>query len=114
MLRSLEEKGMLENTIVIVTSDNGMPFPRIKGQAFKLSNHLPLAIMWPKGIKNPGRVIDEFVSFTDFAPTFLEVAGINVNESGMQQMEGRSLFPVFNDKSDRERSRFYSDWKGEA
>ena len=101
MLRSLEEKGMLENTIVVVTSDNGMPFPRIKGQAFKLSNHLPLAIMWPKGIKNPGRIINEFVSFSDIAPTFLEVAGINVNESGMQQMEGRSLFPVFNDISDR-------------
>ena len=47
MIRILEEKGMLENTIVVVTSDNGMPFPRIKGQAYKLSNHLPLAVMWP-------------------------------------------------------------------
>jgi N-sulfoglucosamine sulfohydrolase len=106
MLRSLEEKGLLENTIVIVTSDNGMPFPRIKGQAFKLSNHLPLAIMWPKGIKNPGRFIDEFVSFTDFAPTFLEAADLNLNESGMQQMEGRSLFPVFIDKPKREKRDF--------
>ena len=99
MIRTLEEKGMLENTIIIVTSDNGMPFPRIKGQAFKLSNHMPLAIMWPKGIKYPGRVINDLVSFADFAPTFLEVAGINMKESGMQPMEGRSLLPLFNDRS---------------
>ena len=51
MLTTLEEKGLLENTIIIVTSDNGMSFPRIKGQEYELSNHLPLAIMWKDGIK---------------------------------------------------------------
>lgn len=97
MLRLLKEKGMLENTIVIVTADNGMPFPRIKGNAYMHANHLPLAIMWPKGIKNAGRTIDDFVSFTDFAPTFLEVANINPKKSGMKQMEGISLVPLFLD-----------------
>lgn len=97
MLETLEEQGMLENTIIIVTSDNGMPFPRIKGQAFELSNHMPLAVMWPKGIKNPGRNINDLVSFTDFAPTFLEEAGINPSNSGMEPMEGRSLSPIFKD-----------------
>jgi N-sulfoglucosamine sulfohydrolase len=100
MLALLEEKGMLENTIVIVTSDNGMPFPRIKGQAFKLSNHMPLAVMWSKGIKNPGRVINDLVSFTDFAPTLLEAAGININESGMEPVEGKSMSALFTDTSD--------------
>ena len=66
MLDLLEKEGMLENTIVVVTADNGMPFPRIKGQEYELSNHLPLAVMWPKGIKNPGRVVDDFVSFYGF------------------------------------------------
>jgi arylsulfatase A-like enzyme len=94
MLRILKEKGLLENTIVVVTADNGMPFPRIKGNAYMLANHLPLAIMWPQGIKNPGRAIDDFVSFTDFAPTFLEIAGINPEKSGMQEMEGKSLMPL--------------------
>ncbi len=69
MLQKLEEIGELENTIVIVTADNGMPFPRIKGQVYEYSNHLPLAIMWPDGIKNPGRVVNDFVNFIDFAPT---------------------------------------------
>ena len=95
MLKILEARGELDNTIVVVTADNGMPFPRIKGNANVLANHLPLAIMWPKGIKNPGRIVTDYVSFTDFAPTFLEVAGANPKKSGMQKMEGKSLVPLF-------------------
>ncbi len=98
MLKMLEEKGLLENTLIVVTADNGMPFPRIKGQEYELSNHLPLAMMWPKGIKNPGRVIDDFVSFTDYAPTFLDIAGVSPKKSGMQPMEGNSLLPLLLDQ----------------
>ncbi|RTE52278.1 DUF229 domain-containing protein [Arenibacter aquaticus] len=95
MLKKLEETGELENTIVIVTADNGMAFPRIKGDSYEYSNHLPLAIMWPKGIKNPGRVIDDFINFSDFAPTYLELAGLTVEQAGMQEMIGRSLTDIF-------------------
>ena len=95
MLKILEARGELENTIVVVTADNGMPFPRIKGNANVLANHLPLAIMWPKGINNPGRIVSDYVSFTDFAPTFLEVAGVTPKKSGIQKMEGKSLVPLF-------------------
>ncbi|MEW4527261.1 sulfatase [Maioricimonas sp. JC845] len=95
MLAALEERGQLENTLVVVTSDNGMPFPRVKGQEYALSNHLPLAIMWPAGIENPGRTIDDFVNFIDFAPTFLEVAGIDLDQAGMQPITGRSLTEYF-------------------
>jgi arylsulfatase A-like enzyme len=93
---------MLENTIVVVTSDNGMPFPHCKGYAYNNSDHLPLAIMWPKGIAKPGRVVDDYVSFIDFAPTFLEVAGVTQSESGMAPTTGRSLTEIFkSDKSGR-------------
>ena len=95
MLDILEEKGQLANTIVIVTSDNGMPFPRIKGQVYEYSNHMPLAIMWGKGIKNPGREIIDFISFIDLAPTILEVAEVSVPESGMQPVQGKSLTNIF-------------------
>ena len=95
MLKMLEERGELENTIVVVTADNGMPFPRIKGQEYEYSNHLPLAIMWPKGIKNPGRKIEDFVSFIDFAPTFLEAAGVPVDSTHMQPVTGKSLISLF-------------------
>ena len=95
MLEKLEETGQLNNTIVVVTADNGMPFPRIKGQVYEYSNHLPLAIMWPDGIKNPGRVVDDFVNFIDFAPTYFEVAGIDPGEAGMQTITGQSLTDIF-------------------
>ncbi|MGF1637292.1 MAG: sulfatase [Cyclobacteriaceae bacterium] len=94
MLTTLEELGELENTIVLVTSDNGMPFPRAKGQAYELSNHLPLAIMWKDGIKNGGRIVDDFVSFIDFAPTLLEVAQVPFDQSNMQRIEGKSLTDI--------------------
>jgi N-sulfoglucosamine sulfohydrolase len=95
MLEILEKRGELENTIVIVTADNGMPFPRAKGQAYEYSNHIPLAIMWGKGIKNPGRKIFDFISFIDFAPTLLETAGINQAGSGMQKIAGRTFTDIF-------------------
>lgn len=95
MLEFLETTGELDNTIVIVTADNGMPFPRAKGAAYERSVHMPLAIMWKNGIKNPGRVVDDFVSFIDFAPTYLELAGIDQAKSGMQKIEGKSLMDIF-------------------
>jgi arylsulfatase A-like enzyme len=104
MLQLLRERGELQNTLVLVTADNGMPFPRVKGQAYEYSNHLPLAIMWPQGIRAPGRVVNELVSFIDFAPTFLELAGIPHQRSGMQPITGRSLTDVFaSDGTSREK-----------
>jgi len=94
MIELLKQKGELDNTIIIVTADNGMPFPRAKGQTYEYSNHVPLAVMWNKGIKRPGRRIFDYISFIDFAPTLLEVAGISPDESGMQKMEGRSFAEI--------------------
>lgn len=90
MLSELERRGQLDNTIVIVTSDHGMPFPRVKGYAYHDSNHIPLAIRWPAGIKHGARVIEDFVDFTDIAPTILDLAQIPPSDSGMQPITGQS------------------------
>lgn len=74
MLRLLEEAGELDNTIVVVLSDNGMPFPRAKANVYEYGIHLPLAIRWPARIKG-NRVVNDLISFVDFAPTFLEATG---------------------------------------
>ena len=95
MLESLERRGLLANTLVIVTSDHGMPFPRVKGNTYEAANHIPLAAMWPRGITNAGRVVDDFVSFIDFAPTFIELAGMTWAQSGMAESPGRSLTDIF-------------------
>jgi arylsulfatase A-like enzyme len=60
-----------------------------------MSNHLPLAIMWKKGIANPGRTVDDYVNFIDFTPTFLEVAGVSEEKAGMAKITGRSLVEIF-------------------
>ncbi|MDX1639356.1 MAG: sulfatase [Balneolaceae bacterium] len=99
MLATLEERGELANTLVVVTADNGMPFPRIKGQTYEHSAHMPLAIMWPEGIENPGRIVDDFVSFADFAPTLIELAGLNWTQTGMHPTVGRSLTDIFYSES---------------
>lgn len=91
MLAELESRGILDQTLVIVTSDHGMPFPRCKGYAWPDSCGVPLAIRWPEGIRRPGRIIDDFVTFVDIAPTILDVAGCLPSESGMQPITGRSL-----------------------
>lgn len=95
MIESLERRGLLENTIIVMTSDHGMPFPRAKAQEYEISNKVPLAIRWPKGIKKPGRVIKDMVSFIDFTPTFLELAGISIEDSQMHSSPGTSLTDIF-------------------
>ncbi|TVQ28537.1 MAG: heparan N-sulfatase, partial [Spirochaetaceae bacterium] len=95
MLAELERRGELDNTLVVVSSDNGMPFPRAKGQEYYHSNHLPLAIRWPGHIARPGSTVDEMVSFIDFAPTFLEAAGLDADAIGMAPITGTSLFDTF-------------------
>jgi len=100
ILDILKKSGELDNTLVVVTSDNGMPFPRVKGQSYEMSNHLPLAMMWNNGIKKQGRIIDDMVSFSDFAPTFLKIANIDWGKSGMKTTAGRNLTDImFSDKN---------------
>jgi arylsulfatase A-like enzyme len=85
-VEALEAAGELDNTLVLVTSDHGMPFPFVKGQIHEDGFHLPLAVRWGKGVK-PGRIVEDFVNVRDFAPTFLELAGVPPHP----QMTGQSL-----------------------
>ena len=77
MLDMLEERGELENTLVVVTSDNGMPFPRAKANLYEYGIHMPLAVRWGERVKS-GREVDDLISFVDFAPTFLAAAGVTI------------------------------------
>jgi N-sulfoglucosamine sulfohydrolase len=86
MLQLLDDRGELENTLVVITSDNGWPFPRGKATCYDAGTRMPLAIRWPAKVKD-GRVVDDFVSHTDLAPTFLDAAGL----TAPPEMTGRSL-----------------------
>lgn len=95
ILDQLEKAGELDNTIVVVTSDNGMAFPRAKANCYEFGVHMPLAIRWG-GIAKPGRVVHDLVSHTDFMPTYLEACGIEHPFASDKElaMAGRSLMPI--------------------
>jgi arylsulfatase A-like enzyme len=88
-LALLEKRGLLDNTIIIATSDQGMPFPRIKGQIYNEDFHEAFVVRWGDKII-PGRVVTDFISFPDVAPTLMEAAGLKPHP----QMTGKSFYDI--------------------
>ncbi|MBN1482749.1 sulfatase [candidate division KSB1 bacterium] len=89
MLNLLDERGEIENTLIIVTSDNGMPFPRAKANLYEYGIHMPFAVRW--GDRVPAhRRIDDLFSFIDVAPTLLDAAGVPIPQS----MRGTSFLNI--------------------
>ena len=102
IIEVLERAGELDNTILIVTSDNGMPFPRAKANVYDGGMRVPLAIRW-RGVARAGVVIDAFVSLTDLAPTVLESAGLKP----LDVMTGRTMLPLLRGGSQPARDRVF-------
>jgi len=88
----------------VITSDNGMPFPRAKASLYDFGTHMPLAISWPSGISDPGMVYDGFVNLSDLAPTFLEAAGLEIPSD----MTAKSLLDVFEGSRIQQRDYVYT------
>ena len=94
ILSELEKTGKIENTLVLYCSDHGDYCGEhglfAKGiPCFQGAYNVPAVMRWPTGIKNPGRRVDEFVSLSDFAPTFIELAGKQPD----RDFSGMSLVP---------------------
>lgn len=93
LIGMLEKAEELDNTIVVMSGDNGWPFPRAKASIYDTGTHVPLAISWPSWAGG-GRRVEDFVSLSDLAPTFLEAAGLRPP----RQMTARSLMPLLTSK----------------
>ena len=89
VINILKEIGEFDNTIIIITGDNGMAFPRAKANLYNAGINLPLAISWGNNIK-PGQVSDALVSMVDIFPTLMDAIGIQTNTNYV----GRSLLPL--------------------
>ena len=76
MLKVLEAAGELDNTLVIITSDNGMPFPRAKANCYEYGIHMPLALCWKDSVPS-GRKLNDLVGFVDLTATIYEAAGVD-------------------------------------
>ncbi len=85
----LKQRGELENTVIIICGDNGWMMPRGLANLYDYGTRVPLIINWPKKIKQ-NRVVDDFVSLNDLAPTILEIAEIDIPK----QMTAKSLITI--------------------
>ncbi|MGH7172612.1 MAG: sulfatase family protein [Gemmataceae bacterium] len=92
-LALLKDAGEMDNTIVVMTGDHGMPFPRGKSNLYDLGVRVPLVLRWPAKVP-ARRTVDDFVSLIDLAPTFLAAAGVKRPDV----MTGRSLLPIVESK----------------
>ncbi|MBL8216348.1 MAG: sulfatase [Bryobacterales bacterium] len=90
LLAALERRGELDNTLIVMTSDNGWQMPRGLANCYDLGVRIPMAMRWP-GRFNKSQTRDDFAVLADLAPTFLEAAGLAVPK----QMTGRSLLGTY-------------------
>jgi arylsulfatase A-like enzyme len=94
VLAALDERGELDDTLVVFLSDHG-DYAGDHGlwckglPCFRGAYHVPAIVRWPRGMRAAGRVVNAFVSLADFAPTFLEAAGLDAD----RPMSGHSLLP---------------------
>src|SRR5690606_8806155 len=86
----LERQGVSKNTMLIIMSDNGRPFPRSKTRMMDSGLKSPFIVKWPTGIKRPGQVCAGLVSAIDIAPGLLELGGVEP-PAGFQ---GKSFIPL--------------------
>ena len=94
VLDYLEENGLMENTLIIYTSDQGFYLGEHgwfdKRFIYEESFRTPLLVKWD-GVITPGSVSDEMVQNLDFAQTLLEAAQVTLPDD----MQGESLLPIF-------------------
>lgn len=100
ILEALEQRGMLEETLIVFTSDHGdMTGDQNlwrKSYAYEPSARIPMMIRWPQGMSagKRGRVLSQTVELRDILPTFLDAAEQPVN----QQLDGQSLLRLVRDE----------------
>jgi len=106
LVATLEAMGELDNTLIVVAGDNGIPFPRCKANLYDGGVRVPLAMRWGELLPAGARV-DDLVSLCDIAPTFLEAAGadplpgttgrslLNMLEPGAPGQAGQSRNAVY-------------------
>jgi arylsulfatase A-like enzyme len=101
LMKMLEEMGELENTLVVISGDHGVPgFPRGKCNVHDLGSGVLLAMRWPKGIA-AGKNVKAPVSLIDLAPTFLAAAGVKTTDD----VDGQNLLPALVEGGDEGKLR---------
>lgn len=85
--QELENQGVADNTIVIIMSDNGRPFPRSKTRVYDSGMKTPFIVKWNKGLPNKGVVSNSLISAIDIAPTLMDLSGVEI----LPDFQGKSF-----------------------
>jgi N-sulfoglucosamine sulfohydrolase len=96
ILEQLKADGLLDSTIIFFYSDNGGMLPREKRELYDTGLRIPLIIRFP-GKALAGTITDELVSFVDFAPTVLSLAGVKIPS----YMQGQAFLGLWKSKEPR-------------
>jgi arylsulfatase A-like enzyme len=105
ILHVLDRRGLTEGTILVVTTDHGIPMPRAKVSLYDPGIGVMLLIRWPKGGVCGGRRFDELVGNVDVLPTLLQAVGGQV----APDMHGRSFLPLLTGHSYRAREMVFAE-----
>ena len=106
VLRLLAEAGRADDTLVVFSSDNGMPFPFAKSTLYEAGINVPFIARWP-GVVEPGGESDAFVSLVDLLPTALDAMGLlEAIEPGT--FDGYTLLPLLRGERPAVRERVWS------
>ena len=74
----LKKENLYDNTYIFFYSDHGGPFPRHKRAIYETGTKVPFIVKFPKGFKTDDKRNNDMLSFIDFAPTILSIAGIDI------------------------------------
>jgi arylsulfatase A-like enzyme len=106
LLAYLDESGLSKNTIVVYSSDQGFYLGEHgwfdKRWMYEESFRMPLLMRWP-GVIRPGSKITQLTQNIDFAPTFLDAAGLNIPP----EIQGKSMIPLFAGQTANWRTSIY-------
>jgi len=104
LFEQLRQRGLAENTLVMFTGDNGLPFPRAKGTCYDAGIHVPMLAWWPGRIA-AGSVKNELVPHIDLPATWLDLAGA----AAPRKMQGRSFLNLLVGKEYQPRKAVFSE-----
>ncbi len=104
VLAALDEKGLKDNTLVIVLSEQGYDLPVAKWTCYDAGLHSACVVRWPGKVK-PASSNKAIVEYTDVVPTFLEAAGLPLPEV----LDGKSFLPVLLGKTDAGKKYTYGE-----
>lgn len=104
VLDVLEETGIAKDTLLVMTSDNGRPFPFAKTTLYEAGINVPFLVRWP-GVIEPGTRSDALVSLVDLLPTALDMFGVDPQAP----LDGHSLLPLLRGEVPSVRERFVGE-----